>query len=86
MQLLELGSLEYLSKLISHEDKLVKRAAIMSVGTIASEPSARKLLRQLGSIKPLLSLLSLEGQNNFIVLLNYLSGLYKSERKRNNLT
>lgn len=61
LQLLGLGALEYLTKLISHEEKLVKRAAIMSVGTIASEPSARKILRQMGCMKPLLNLLSPEG-------------------------
>jgi len=60
LQLLDLGTLEYLTKLISHEEKLIKRAAIMSVGTIASEPSARKMMRQMGCIKPLLNLLSPE--------------------------
>ena len=37
LQLLAYGALEYLVKLISHEDKLVKRNAVMCVGIVSSE-------------------------------------------------
>ena len=36
-QLLTFGALEHLIKLLNHENKMVKRNAIMCVGTMASE-------------------------------------------------
>ena len=37
IQLLNFGALEYLVKLICHDDKLVKRNAAMCVGIVSSE-------------------------------------------------
>jgi len=59
-QLLTFGALEYLVKLLKHEDKVVKRNASMCIGSIASEVSARRLLRKFGCIPLLLLLLGPE--------------------------
>ncbi|XP_066920274.1 armadillo repeat-containing protein 3-like isoform X2 [Clytia hemisphaerica] len=57
-QMVNLGVLEHLPRLISHEDKLVKRSAIMCIGSMSSENSCKKILRRIGCVKPLLQLLS----------------------------
>ena len=36
-QLLNLGALDYLLKLITHEDKIVKRNAVMAVGSMSTD-------------------------------------------------
>lgn len=35
--MINLGALQYLISLISHEDKMVKKAAVMCIGSAASE-------------------------------------------------
>uniref|UniRef100_A0A8C8YK56 Armadillo repeat containing 3 n=1 Tax=Prolemur simus TaxID=1328070 RepID=A0A8C8YK56_PROSS len=45
--LLELGAVEPLTKLITHEDKIVRRNATMIFGILASNSDVRKLLREL---------------------------------------
>ncbi|XP_057312423.1 armadillo repeat-containing protein 3-like isoform X2 [Hydractinia symbiolongicarpus] len=60
LQLLNFGALDYLIKLIGHENKLVRRNAVMCIGTVASEATARRLMRKLGCVVPLLTLLSPE--------------------------
>ncbi|XP_069314948.1 armadillo repeat-containing protein 3 [Eulemur rufifrons] len=45
--LLELGAVEPLTKLLTHEDKIVRRNATMIFGILASNSDVRKLLREL---------------------------------------
>ncbi|XP_009817237.2 armadillo repeat-containing protein 3 isoform X1 [Gavia stellata] len=45
--LLGLGAVEHLYKLISHEDPIVRRNAIMVIGIMASNHNVKKLLREL---------------------------------------
>uniref|UniRef100_A0A8C9N8A5 Armadillo repeat containing 3 n=1 Tax=Serinus canaria TaxID=9135 RepID=A0A8C9N8A5_SERCA len=58
--LLGLGALEHLYKLLSHEDPLVRRNAIMVFGIMASNNDARKLLRELDVTNSLISQLAPE--------------------------
>ncbi|XP_071416919.1 armadillo repeat-containing protein 3 [Pithys albifrons albifrons] len=59
--LLGLGALEHLHKLISHEDPIVRRNAIMVFGIMASNHDVKKLLRELDVTNPLISQLAPEG-------------------------
>ncbi|KAH0501533.1 Armadillo repeat-containing protein 3 [Microtus ochrogaster] len=45
--LLELGAVEPLTKLLTHEDKVVRRNAMMIFGILASNSDVKKLLREL---------------------------------------
>ncbi|XP_054129568.1 armadillo repeat-containing protein 3 isoform X1 [Melozone crissalis] len=58
--LLGLGALEHLYKLLSHEDPLVRRNAVMVVGIMASNNDVRKLLRELDVTNSLISQLAPE--------------------------
>ncbi|NWS96298.1 ARMC3 protein, partial [Mionectes macconnelli] len=58
--LLGLGALEHLYKLISHEDPIVRRNAIMVFGIMASNHDVKKLLRELDVTNPLISQLAPE--------------------------
>ncbi|XP_050170685.1 armadillo repeat-containing protein 3 [Myiozetetes cayanensis] len=58
--LLGLGALEHLYKLISHEDPIVRRNAIMVFGIMASNNDVKKLLRELDVTNPLISQLAPE--------------------------
>ncbi|NXE13178.1 ARMC3 protein, partial [Lophotis ruficrista] len=60
MTLLALGAVERLYKLISHEDPIVRRNAIMVFGIMASNHDVRKLLRELDVTNSLLSQLAPE--------------------------
>uniref|UniRef100_A0A8D2NVS9 Armadillo repeat containing 3 n=1 Tax=Zosterops lateralis melanops TaxID=1220523 RepID=A0A8D2NVS9_ZOSLA len=53
--LLGLGALEHLYKLLSHEDPLVRRNAIMVFGIMASNNDVKKLLRELDVTNSLIS-------------------------------
>uniref|UniRef100_A0A8C8BQ63 Armadillo repeat containing 3 n=1 Tax=Otus sunia TaxID=257818 RepID=A0A8C8BQ63_9STRI len=58
--LLGLGAVEHLYKLISHEDPVVRRNAIMVFGIMASNHDVRKLLRELDVTNSLISRLAPE--------------------------
>ncbi|XP_075351634.1 armadillo repeat-containing protein 3 [Mycteria americana] len=58
--LLGLGAVEYLYKLISHEDPIVRRNAIMVFGIMASNHDVKKLLRELDVTNSLISQLAPE--------------------------
>ncbi|NXL16655.1 ARMC3 protein, partial [Setophaga kirtlandii] len=58
--LLGLGALEHLYKLLSHEDPLVRRNAVMVFGIMASNNDVRKLLRELDVTNSLISQLAPE--------------------------
>ncbi|XP_074754073.1 armadillo repeat-containing protein 3 [Athene noctua] len=58
--LLGLGAVEHLYKLISHEDPIVRRNAIMVFGIMASNHDVRKLLRELDVTNSLISQLTPE--------------------------
>ncbi|XP_041344525.1 armadillo repeat-containing protein 3 [Pyrgilauda ruficollis] len=58
--LLGLGALEHLYKLLSHEDPLVRRNAIMVFGIMASNNDVKKLLRELDVTNLLISQLAPE--------------------------
>ncbi|CAM9232547.1 unnamed protein product [Bubo scandiacus] len=58
--LLGLGAVEHLYKLISHEDPVVRRNAIMVFGIMASNYDVRKLLRELDVTNSLISQLAPE--------------------------
>ncbi|XP_074878565.1 armadillo repeat-containing protein 3 [Buteo buteo] len=60
MTLLGLGAVEHLYKLISHEDPIVRRNAIMVFGIMASNHDVKKLLRELDVTNSLISQLALE--------------------------
>ncbi|KFP41034.1 Armadillo repeat-containing protein 3, partial [Chlamydotis macqueenii] len=60
MTLLALGAVERLYKLISHEDPIVRRNAIMVFGIMASNHDVRKLLRELDVTNSLISQLAPE--------------------------
>ncbi|NXO81054.1 ARMC3 protein, partial [Sitta europaea] len=53
--LLGLGALEHLYKLLSHEDPLVRRNAVMVFGIMASNHDVKKLLRELDVTNSLIS-------------------------------
>ncbi|XP_064906856.1 armadillo repeat-containing protein 3 isoform X3 [Columba livia] len=58
--LLGLGAVEHLCKLISHEDPIVRRNAIMVFGIMASNHDVKKLLRELDVTNSLISQLAPE--------------------------
>ncbi|XP_056340294.1 armadillo repeat-containing protein 3 [Oenanthe melanoleuca] len=58
--LLGLGALEHLHKLLSHEDSLVRRNAVMVLGIMASNNDVKKSLRELDVTKSLISQLAPE--------------------------
>ncbi|XP_071661327.1 armadillo repeat-containing protein 3 isoform X3 [Patagioenas fasciata] len=58
--LLGLGAVEHLYKLISHEDPIVRRNAIMIFGIMASNHDVKKLLRELDVTNSLISRLAPE--------------------------
>ncbi|NWV17710.1 ARMC3 protein, partial [Origma solitaria] len=58
--LLGLGALEHLYKVISHEDPIVRRNAIMVFGIMASNNEVKNLLRELDVTNSLISLLAPE--------------------------
>ncbi|KAK2536448.1 Armc3 [Columba guinea] len=58
--LLGLGAVEHLYKLISHEDPIVRRNAIMVFGIMASNDDVKKLLRELDVTNSLISQLAPE--------------------------
>lgn len=56
--LMGLGAVEPLSRLISHEDKVVQRKAVMALGVMASNSEVRKALKTLDVIPAVISKLS----------------------------
>ncbi|XP_074938763.1 armadillo repeat-containing protein 3 [Phalacrocorax aristotelis] len=60
LTLLGLGAVERLYKLISHEDPIVRRNAIMVFGIMASNHDVKKLLRELDVTSSLISVLAPE--------------------------
>ncbi|KAL6462900.1 hypothetical protein MHYP_G00293220 [Metynnis hypsauchen] len=58
--LLGLGAMEPLTRLISHEDKTVRRNAFMAVGAMASNHDVRRLMKKLNIIPSIISKLSPE--------------------------
>ncbi|XP_056375256.1 armadillo repeat-containing protein 3 isoform X2 [Hyla sarda] len=58
--LLGLGAVESLSKLISHEDKIVRRNATMVCGIMAAHNEVRRLMQTLDLIPPLIARLAPE--------------------------
>ncbi|NWV94195.1 ARMC3 protein, partial [Machaerirhynchus nigripectus] len=60
LTLLGLGALEHLYKLLSHEDPIVRRNAVMVFGIMASNHDVKKLLRELDVTKSLISQLAPE--------------------------
>ncbi|XP_019140879.1 armadillo repeat-containing protein 3 isoform X3 [Corvus cornix cornix] len=60
LTLLGLGALEHLYKLLSHEDPIVRRNAVMVFGIMASNHDVKKLLRELDITNSLISQLAPE--------------------------
>ncbi|XP_057588022.1 armadillo repeat-containing protein 3 isoform X1 [Hippopotamus amphibius kiboko] len=58
--LLELGAVEPLTKLLSHEDKIVRRNATMIFGILASNNDVKKLLRELDVMNSVIAQLAPE--------------------------
>ncbi|KAL4842014.1 hypothetical protein H8958_021088 [Nasalis larvatus] len=58
--LLELGAVEPLSKLLTHEDKIVRRNATMIFGILASNNGVKKLLRELDVMNSVIAQLAPE--------------------------
>ncbi|XP_077879447.1 armadillo repeat-containing protein 3 isoform X2 [Ictidomys tridecemlineatus] len=58
--LLELGAVEPLTKLLTHEDKIVRRNATMIFGILASNNDVKKLLRELDVMSSVIAQLSPE--------------------------
>ncbi|XP_019489486.1 PREDICTED: armadillo repeat-containing protein 3, partial [Hipposideros armiger] len=58
--LLELGAVEPLTKLLTHEDKIVKRNATMIFGILSSNSDVKKLLRELDVMNSVIALLAPE--------------------------
>uniref|UniRef100_A0A8C6GZC3 Armadillo repeat containing 3 n=1 Tax=Mus spicilegus TaxID=10103 RepID=A0A8C6GZC3_MUSSI len=58
--LLELGAVEPLTKLLTHEDKTVRRNAMMIFGILASNSDVKKLLRELEVMNSVIAQLSPE--------------------------
>ncbi|KAE8596019.1 hypothetical protein XENTR_v10015941 [Xenopus tropicalis] len=83
LALLELGAVDPLSKLISHEDKIVRRNATMVCGIMASHYDVRKLLRKLDIIPSLIARLTPEEEvviHEFATLcLAYMAAEYTSK-------
>uniref|UniRef100_A0A8C5MXM6 Armadillo repeat containing 3 n=1 Tax=Leptobrachium leishanense TaxID=445787 RepID=A0A8C5MXM6_9ANUR len=60
LTLLGLGAIEFIAKLISHEDKIIRRNATMVCGVMASHNDVRKSLRKLDIIPSLIARLAPE--------------------------
>ncbi|XP_058913841.1 armadillo repeat-containing protein 3 [Kogia breviceps] len=58
--LLELGAVEPLTKLLNHEDKIVRRNATMIFGILASNNDVKKLLRELDVMNSVIAQLAAE--------------------------
>ncbi|KAM4828748.1 armadillo repeat-containing protein 3 [Thomomys bottae] len=58
--LLELGAVEPLTKLLTHEDKIVRRNATMIFGILASNSDVKKLLRELDVMNAVIAQLAPE--------------------------
>ncbi|XP_077752938.1 armadillo repeat-containing protein 3 isoform X3 [Canis aureus] len=58
--LLELGAVEPLTKLLTHEDKIVRRNATMILGILASNNDVKKLLRELDVMSSVIAQLAPE--------------------------
>ncbi|XP_027703702.1 armadillo repeat-containing protein 3 [Vombatus ursinus] len=58
--LLELGAVEPLTKLLTHEDKIVRRNATMVFGILASNSDVKKLLRELDILNSVIAQLAPE--------------------------
>nr|XP_027784448.1 armadillo repeat-containing protein 3 isoform X1 [Marmota flaviventris] len=58
--LLELGAVEPLTKLLTHEDKIVRRNATMIFGILSSNSDVKKLLRELDVMSSVIAQLSPE--------------------------
>ncbi|XP_021049263.1 armadillo repeat-containing protein 3 isoform X3 [Mus pahari] len=58
--LLELGAVEPLTKLLTHEDKIVRRNAMMIFGILTSNSDVKKLLRELEVMNSVIAQLSPE--------------------------
>ncbi|XP_073911529.1 armadillo repeat-containing protein 3 isoform X3 [Castor canadensis] len=58
--LLELGAVEPLTKLLTHEDKIVRRNATMIFGILASNSDVKKLLRELDVMNSVIAQLAPE--------------------------
>ncbi|XP_072507804.1 armadillo repeat-containing protein 3 isoform X2 [Notamacropus eugenii] len=58
--LLELGAVEPLTKLLTHEDKIVRRNATMVFGILASNNDVKKLLRELDILNSVIAQLAPE--------------------------
>ncbi|XP_053081359.1 armadillo repeat-containing protein 3 isoform X3 [Acinonyx jubatus] len=58
--LLELGAVEPLTKLLTHEDKIVRRNATMIFGILASNNDVKKLLRELDVMNSIIAQLAPE--------------------------
>ncbi|XP_061291971.1 armadillo repeat-containing protein 3 isoform X3 [Bos javanicus] len=58
--LLELGAVEPLTKLLTHEDKIVRRNATMIFGILASNNDVKKLLRELDVVNSVIARLAPE--------------------------
>uniref|UniRef100_A0A670YEF1 Armadillo repeat containing 3 n=1 Tax=Pseudonaja textilis TaxID=8673 RepID=A0A670YEF1_PSETE len=71
LTLLELGALEPLFKLVTHEDPTVRRNATMVIGIMASHIDVKKSLRQLDVTSAFIARLAPEGnlQHKFLLLL-----------------
>ncbi|KAM9839683.1 armadillo repeat-containing protein 3 [Aulostomus maculatus] len=61
VSLLELGALQRLCQLITHNNKQVRRNAIMALGTMAKNSDVKSVLKQLDVIPSIINQLSLEG-------------------------
>ncbi|XP_065668674.1 armadillo repeat-containing protein 3 isoform X3 [Hydra vulgaris] len=57
MQLLSLGAIEHIVKLLNHESKIVKKNAAMCISSLASQVSIRLALQNFGCVESLLKLL-----------------------------
>ncbi|XP_036914022.1 armadillo repeat-containing protein 3-like [Sturnira hondurensis] len=58
--LLELGAVETLTKLLTHEDKIVRRNATMIIGILVSNNDVKKLLRELDVMNSVIAQLAPE--------------------------
>ncbi|XP_070583435.1 armadillo repeat-containing protein 3 isoform X9 [Erythrolamprus reginae] len=67
LTLLELGALEPLFKLVTHEDPIVRRNATMVVGIMASHNDVKKSLRQLDVTSAFIARLAPEAENRKIL-------------------
>lgn len=82
LMLLELGAIDPIINLINHEDRVVRRYAVMSFGVLAGHPDVRQYLRKTNSIEGAVQLLGDEDDvcNEFASLfLAHMSNEYISK-------